>query len=459
MTTTSTVGTAGANSNSATSSTSAASAAVYARVQKVMSSQNAAAAKLNAALTNDQTKLSGLGQLQSALATYQAVAQSLVGGGLNAITFPPGTATASSDKTAQAATYALNVQQLAQGQLLTSAGVPSETAPIGSDAATTITVDYGSTDGGAFTPNSAAKSQTITIDSSNNTPDGIAAALQQAGINAKVVPNADGSFALAISGPSGAANSMRIGVSGDAAVGKLLAYDPAGAQSMTQTSAAQDAKLTVGGVAVTSATNTVTGAIGGVTLNLTAVGKTSLSVAPSATQVSANVNAFVSAYNALNSKLQTLQAAGLGNDPAVKQVGNQIAQLLKTGGSSSSAITALKAAGVTQDSNGNLQVDATKLAAAANANPSALNQLVSNSKGTGLADQLGTLATGFSSANGVITRETASTKIDLNNVTNKRSVLTTALTAQANALVALYTAQAQAGDGSGGGASSLWDML
>lgn len=457
MTTTSTVGSTGASTDS--SATSAASAAIYARVQKVMSSQNAAAAKLNTALTADQTKLSGLGQLQSALATYEAVAQSLVGGGLNAITFPPGTATASTDSTAQAASYALNVQQLAQGQLLTSGSVPSETAPIGSGGATTITVDYGTADGGTFAANPNAKSVKITIDSSNNTPDGIAAALQQAGVNAKVVSNPDGTFALAISGPSGAANSMRIGVSGDAAIGKLLGYDPAGTQNMSQTAAAQDAKLTVAGVAVTSATNTIAGSIPGVTLNLTAVGKTSLTVAPSATQVAANVNAFVSAYNVLNGKLQALQTAGLGNDPAVKQVTNQIAQLLKTGGSGG-ALAALKAAGVTQDDSGNLQVDAGKLTAAANANPGALSQLISNSKGGGLADQLGTLATGFSSANGAITRETNTTNIDLTNVTNKRSVLSTALTAQANALVALYTAQAQDSSGSSsGGASSLWDML
>lgn len=451
--TTSSVGATGSGT------TNGVSTDIYNRVQQVMASQSAGATKLNNQYTSDQTKLSALGQMQSALAAYQTVAQGLTGG-LTATTFPTGAATATTSSTSLAGSYALNIQQLAQGQFLTSPSFQSPTAKIGSGAATTITVDYGTDNAdGSFTANSAAKSVSVSIDSSDNTPAGIAAALQQAGVNAQVVTNADGSSSLSISGPSGAANSMRIGVSGDADIGKLLGYDPSGTQNMTQTTAAQDAKLTVAGVAVTSATNTVSDAVDGVTLNLTATGSTSLQVAESPAQVTQNVNAFVSAYNALNSQLQTLQQAGLGNDPAVKQVSNQISQLLKTGGSGVS-IAALKTAGVTQDSSGNLQVDSGKLAAAVNANPTAVGQLISDGKGGGLVDQLNTLASGFVSANGVITHETTSTNADYTKVTAQRTALTSALTAQANALAALYTAQAAEGsDSTGGTATSLFDML
>src|SRR5471032_1872651 len=407
--TTSSVGSTGSSASTGVSTD------IYNRVQQVMASQSAGATKLNNQYTSDQTQLSALGQMQSARSAFQSVAQTLTGG-LTATTFPTGSATATTSATSLAGSYALNIQQLAQGQFLTSPSFQSPSSKVGSGAATTITVDYGT-------------------------------------------DNADGSSSLSIAGPTGAANSMRIGVSGDADIGKLLAYDPAGAQSMTQTTAAQDAQLTVAGVAVTSATNTVSDAVDGVTLNLTATGKTSLQVAQSPAQVTQNVNAFVTAYNALNSQLQTLQQAGLGNDPAVKQVSSQVAQLLKTGGSGVS-ITALKAAGVTQDSSGNLQVDASKLAAAVNANPTAIGQLISDGKGGGLSDQLNTLASGFVSANGVITHETTQTNADYTKVTAQRTALTSALTAQANALAALYTAQAAEGsDSSGGTATSLFDML
>lgn len=451
--TTSSVGSTGGSASTGVSTD------IYNRVQQVMASQNAGATKLNNQYTSDQTKLSALGQMQSALAAYQAVAQGLTGG-LTATTFPTGSATATTSATSLAGSYALNIQQLAQGQFLTSPSFQSPSTKVGSGAATTITVDYGTDNAdGSFTANSAAKSVTVSIDGSDNTPAGIAAALQKAGVNAQVVTNADGSSSLSISGPSGAANSMRIGVSGDADIGKLLSYDPAGAQSMKQTTAAQDARLTVAGVAVTSATNTVSDAVDGVTLNLTATGSTSLQVAESPAQVTKNVNAFVSAYNALNGQLQTLQKAGLGNDPAVKQVSKQISQLLKTGGSGVS-IAALKAAGVTQDGSGNLQVDSGKLAAAVNANPTAVGQLISDGKGGGLADQLDTLAGGFVSAGGVITHETTQTNADYTKVTAQRAALTKALTAQATALASLYTAQAaEGGSSTGGSASTLFDML
>jgi flagellar hook-associated protein 2 len=56
---------------------------IYAQVGSIMQAQNKTAPLLNAALNADTTTLSGLGQLQSALASFQSVAQSLSGNGLN----------------------------------------------------------------------------------------------------------------------------------------------------------------------------------------------------------------------------------------------------------------------------------------------------------------------------------------------------------------------------------------
>ena len=454
-------------SNSNTTNT-AVSSDIYNRVQQTMASQNSAATKLNATLTRDQTKLSALGQLQSALASFQSIAASLAGNGLStsAASSVKTVLTASSNGTAKAGTYAVDVKQLAQGQFLTSDGFAASDSKIGSGAATTVKIDFG-TDGGdkGFVVNGTATSKSITIDSSNNTLDGIAAAFKAAGVDVKVVKGDDGKFSLAIAGQTGAANSMSISVSGDAALKSLLGYDPDGSQKLKQTTAAQDAILTVDGKDVTSPSNTLDKdkAITGATLTLTATGKTDVTITQDQSQIGANLKSFVAAYNDLNKKLQALQKGDLKSDTALGQVTSQMNLLLKTGGGGGVSISALNSAGVTQDSSGNLLIDDKKLTAALTADSSAVGKLFTNN-GKGLADLMASKASAFTSSTSVISKEAQLTNNEITSINSKRTVLSKALTAQANALVALYTAQAQTGAGSAlngaaGSSGTLFDML
>ena len=437
---------------------------VYNRVMQTMSSQNGAATKLNAALTRDQTRLSGLGQLQSALASFQSVAGGLTGAGLStsAASSSQSVATASSTGAAKAGAYALEVLQLAQGQFLTSDAFPAANAAIGSGASTTVKIDFG-TDGDKGFVNGSAASKSITIDSSNNTLDGIAAAFKAAGVDVSVVKGDDGKYSLAIHGDTGAANSMRISVSGDAALKNLLSYDPDGAQKLKQGATAQDAIFTVnGGQSITSASNTVKdSAIAGATLNLAGAGKTTISITQDPSQIGANLKAFVSAYNGLNAKLQQLQQGDLKSDTAINQVVSQMSLLVKTAGGVS--MSALKNAGVSQDAKGNLVVDDKKLQAALASDSSAVAKLFTNN-GSGLADKLAAKAAAFTGDSGIISRETSQASTDLAAVNAKRAALNKALTAQASALASLYATQAQTGagsavNGSSSGTGTLFDIL
>ena len=455
--------------NSATSAASTAvSSDIYKRVEQTMTAQNGVATKLNATLVRDQTKLSGLGQLQSALADFQALAAGLTGSGLStsAASSAKTVLTATSTGAAKAGTYAIDVKQLAQGQFLTSEEFTSATTKIGSGGATTVKIDFG-TAGGAkgFVTNGTASSKTITIDSTNNTLEGMAAAFKAAGVDVKVVKGDDGKFSLGIAGESGAANSMRISVSGDAALKGLLAFDPDGGQKgLKQTTAAQNAILTVDGKEVTSPTNALAkdNGIAGATLTLTGAGKSDVTIKQDASQIGANLKSFVAAYNDLNKKLQTLQQGALKGDTAIGQVVSQMSMLLKTGGGSVS-ISALGAAGVSQDAKGNMVVDDKKLQAALTADSSSVAKLFTND-GKGIADLMSSKASAFTSSTSVISKETKQMNTEIANINGKRAVLTKALTAQANALVALYSAQAQTGAGSaingaGGGTGTLFDML
>lgn len=450
--------------NSATTSGgSALSTDVYNRVQKTMSAQNGVATKLNAALKADQTKLSGLGQLKSALSAFQTLAASLSGSGLStsASVSAKSVLTASSSGAAKAGTYALDIKQLAQGQFLTSEAFSSATAKLGSGAVTTVKIDFGTAGSKGFTLNGSAASKSVTLDSSNNTLEGIAAALKAAGLDAQVVKDDEGKYALALNGASGAANSMRISVSGDAALKSLLSFDPDGSQKLKQERAASDAILTVGDKQLTSASNTLDKAIAGLTLKLTGTGKTEVTVSQDASQIGSNLKSFVAAYNDLNKKLQALQKGDLKGDTALNQAVSQFNTLLRSGGGVS--LSALKEAGLGQDSNGNLVLDDKKLQAALKTDAGAVTKLFTN-EGRGLADLLATQAGSLTGDNSALKRETTLVSKEITSISAKRASLSKALTTQATALAALYTAQAQTGSGSAingttGSTGSLFDIL
>ena len=426
-------------SSTAATSASSVSSAVYAKVESVMSSQSTGVAKLNTALTADQTKLSGLGQLQSALSDFQTVALSLAGDGLATAATPsdPSVLSATTTSAAVSGTYAVNVSQLAQGQQLVSGALASASTAIGTGSSTVITVATGTTSGSSFTAGSAA-SVSVTIDSSNNTLAGIAAAFQKAGVNATVVQNGSG-YSLSIAGADGSASSMKISANGDASVASLVSYDPAKTGGLTQASAAQDAVLTVDGKQITSASNDISDAITGTTLSLTATGSSNVVVAHDNSQIATNIASFVSAYNTLATKIATLKGSDLQSDTALNQASQQLSSILSTGGDGSSAY-ALKQAGVSLDSTGQLQIDQTKLSAALASDPDSLSKLFTND-GKGIADQLASTITTLTGDSGQISKELTVTNAGVTALTAKKATIQTALTAQATALAALYTQQ------------------
>jgi flagellar hook-associated protein 2 len=172
--------------------------------------------------------------------------------------------------------------------------------------------------------------------------------------------------------------------------------------------------------------------------------------------VAGNVSQFVAAYNTLNARLQELNDGDLASDPALSQAGSQLSQLLRGSGSLSQA--ALAKAGIAADSSGKLQIDTGKLNTAIAADPAAVSKLFTND-GKGMADQMAAKVAVLTSASGRIAHETTLATKDLGRLTEKKADLTEALTAQANALVAFYTAQEQSGSSTSGGATTLFDMM
>lgn len=346
-----------------------------------------------------QAKLSGFGTLQGALASFQGAVAALSSPA--ALVKTTGSvadttvANVSADAIAAAGTYALEVTQLAQGQALHTAGQVSQTAPIGASGASTLNIDFGTIAGGtfnaatgqysgaSFTGNGAA-GKSITIDSSNNSLQGIRDAINQAGIGITATIINDGSaqpYRLALkSTTTGAAQSVRIGVTGDAALSSLLSQDPAGTQSLVQTQSAQNALLNIDGVAVAKSSNTITDAISGVTLNVTKTNvgtPTALTIANDKSSLSTAVQNFVSAFNNINSTLnaataydaKTGTAAILNGENSVTSIQTRLRGILSApvaGGAS--PLKTLSQIGVSFQKDGSLSVNGPKLQAAASTN-------------------------------------------------------------------------------------------
>ncbi len=346
--------------------------------------------------TSYQAQLSAVGTLKSALSTFQSSLSSLTSlsgfTAMKASGYDTSILNASVTSSAPSGTYAVNVTQLAQSQVLAAQGQTSTTAAIGSGTSTTISFQFGTVSGGTlsngqysgatFTQNGNLSGGSITINSSNNTLAGIRDAINSAnlGVSASIVN--DGSSTpnrLALTSTAGGSSSeMKISVSGDSTLASLLSNDPAGTQNMSEVTTGQNAQATINGIAVQSPTNTLSNVVDGTSLTLSKTGSTTVSVANDASATSAGVVSFVKAYNALRISLNSLtnidtsnsaNNGPLASDVSTKTLVNQITDVLGQA-IGSGTYQSLGSIGVTMGSDGTLSIDDTKLSAAIAASPS-----------------------------------------------------------------------------------------
>ncbi|MEK7414850.1 MAG: flagellar filament capping protein FliD, partial [Planctomycetota bacterium] len=371
--------------------TSATNLDVNSIVSQLMTVERQPINKLNAKEAGYQAKLSAYGSVKGALSSFQTSTQSLS----SASNFQPLKATpsdatvfsASATSIAVAGTYSLEVTSLAQAQKLVATGQTSSADAIGAGASTTVTFDFGTISGGTFNAGTGKYTgaafasngdgtTSITIDSGNNSLQGIRDAINtaQMDVTATIINDGSGTpYRLALSSDSnGVSNSMKITVSGDATVSSLLAHDPAGTQNLAQTVTAQNADFKVNGVTVSKTSNTVSDVIQGVTLTLSKVttSPATLMVARDTTAVSSSITSFVKAYNDLAATLKNVSAydaasqkgAILQGDSTVRSLQSQLRSMLSTPVvGTSGELTTLSDVGVTFQKDGTLKLDQTKL--------------------------------------------------------------------------------------------------
>ena len=266
-----------------------------------------------------QAKLSAFGSLKSALSDFRDkldtmrtldtfLSRRASSGNEDYFTVSAGT-------NALPATYDLEVVQLAQAQKLTSGAFVDADSVVGTG---TLTVAVGS------------QSMDLEIDATNNTLAGVRDAINSAtdnpGISATIVNADSGSYLIVTGEATGAANSITITQTGGDGGLSALEYDPGnGLTSMTESIAAQDALIRIDGLDVMSESNTFTGAVQGVTINILEAsgGTTDTLLVENDDQAAKDlVSDFVESYNALVNIFDNLTSYDAENEIAAPLVGD-----------------------------------------------------------------------------------------------------------------------------------------
>ncbi|CAI8739729.1 Flagellar hook-associated protein 2 [Pseudomonas sp. IT-347P] len=269
--------------------------------------------QIDTATKANTLKISGIGSLKSALTAFQTAMTNLSSKTNPA--FAGFTATSSNtnlsataDSSAVSGSYNVVVTQLATGSKIASAsfaGGASSAIPSG-----TLKISQNGTDYNVDIPANATL---------QSTRDAINKAQGANGISANIVTDSTGASRLVISSSkTGEGSDLKVsGIAGLEIDGtQPMGTSPAAGASGAVNGVAMNAKLTIDGLEVTSKSNTVTGAISGLTLNLTTVSEGTPPSKPTVVGVDANtkglqasIQSFVDAYNTLKTTIDTLSKA------------------------------------------------------------------------------------------------------------------------------------------------------
>lgn len=438
-------------------------------VSQLMALERAPEQLLTNQKTTMQNQVDAYNQLSSALTSLQ----SLMAGMNTAATFAAKTASVANSSVAsvtassaaQAGTHSLTVTSLAQSQTLlsessTNSGYASATAQ-----------NFGT---GTITIANAADPQnpvTVNIDSTNNSLQGIAAAINASGANvtASVVNDGSGTpYRLAIIGKDTSTYSVTAGLTGGT-------YD---APTFAEKVSASQAVFQLDGIDMTRTTNAITDAIHGVTLNLLGTtnnssgttgnsSATTITIGNDTAGVTTEINNFVSSYNNVMNLINTDTAydsttntAGvLFGDSTIRTVLNSIQNVLtnQVAGATGS-FSSLADIGITSDEHtGVLSVDSSKLTSALSTDFNSVTSIFTQNTGTsglalnqyGIAEefnqQIDSLINSYSvdgSTNGsaIIPTRIQGLNDNMTDIDNQVAAMEVRMTAEENSLNAQFSA-------------------
>jgi len=353
-------------------------------VTQLVAVEKAPLQKLQQRATALQTQISSWGKLNSLMDTLRDQAQKLASS-----TTWSATQVSSADATTVAAAtvsgaspvpgrYSVQVTALAQAHGLASAALPAN-----ADLRGHLSIQLGQWSSGSpssFTAGSGASLELDFTDPATTVSqvrDAINAA--NAGVRATVIQDGAGSRLVLSSANTGAAQALRITATPTAPTGasppndlSALGFQNDGNTSaLAQTQAAQNAQYSVNGLALSAASNVLDGVVSGLKLTLQKVSTTpiDITVVNDKDGQRKAVDDFVSAYNAVNSLINTetaydattKKAGSLQGDAATLAMRRRLRDLVGQSSSASSTFGRLKDLGIDIKRDGSLSVDSTQM--------------------------------------------------------------------------------------------------
>lgn len=343
--------------------------------QQTMTAQATALRDLNTRLDTLETRINDLKDISGVFGQYAASSTN------------DAVVTATADTSAAAGEHTIVVTQLATVASQYTAALASPDATftpgdlqlkIGSGDVQTITFDA---------DHSTLKTAVDKINSSN------------LGVTASLLSDATGTHLVLVSNTPGLAGELSI-----VSAPQGLAFQ-AGSHG-------QNAKLTLDGVPIESATNEVSGVLQGVTLHLNGdtggIG-TRIAITSDTSRIQSAVDSFVSAYNDVVSRINTQfqynstsnKAGILAGDSTVRSLQASLLGLAAFRYSNGSIVSTLRSLGIKMQDDGTLQVDDAALSSAIHDHPSDVQKFFQGTNSDGFANNLSTqLANLTDSVNG-----------------------------------------------------------
>jgi flagellar hook-associated protein 2 len=339
-------------------------------VSQLMWAERAPVRQLDSRISSFQSKIDAYNKLNSHLSELLSslgdLNDSEVFSSKSTASSDESSVTASASGSAAQGTYQIQVDRLAlYDNLASDHGFSASSDTIGT---------------GSFDLVIDGSTYTITIDSSNNTLDGLRKAINASGaaVNAGIIYDGSGYRLTVTSEDSGSANAIAV------ANNTLTLSDGSTPLSFSRTHdiadvSELDASFTVNGLAVTSSSNQADDVIEGVTVNLKNASATNvtLTVTNDKEAVKGKIEAFVSSYNKayqfLNSQFEVVgtngRAGTLAGDSTVRTIQSQLGSVVSGAISGLSGdLTTLGSAGIELQNDGTLSVNSADLEAVLDSN-------------------------------------------------------------------------------------------
>ena len=334
-----------------------------------------------------QSQISALTQIQTDASNLDNDMQSL-----NSITGPLSAMTVNSSNANVVSASAASGSSVGNHVIVVNSLATTASWTSGTFASSSTTMPAGSF---TITPTTGT-AKTITTDGTE-TLSSVASQINSdaLGVTASVITDATGSRLAIVANSSGAAANFTVSTSGSTAYG------------FAQAATGANASLTVDGITIASASNSVTGAIPGVTLSLLSADPgvdVSLGVSPDTVQIQTALQQFVTDYNTVVTDLSaqfTFSGSSegvLSTDSTVRNLQSDVLGALDytyTPASGATTVPNLTSLGISVDNNGKLSLDTSTLTSALQNNFSDVQNFFQGTALNGFANSLDQQLTNF----------------------------------------------------------------